>query len=437
MRGRKRMREQQEDKDEDEQVQEQDEEDPMKRKKTYPKAQNDKTDFLIKVTQHMDANNIKVSILPDGNVIMFKLCPKSDFSYEKMEGTLLHKYLMNNFGESASDSRLCGWIAELNRKQAYQYCYLPELHKSKDHEYVEFKNGVYDITENRLIAKKTFNIWDIHTTCFFDVDFVPNAPPKNFLYILRNSFKNRIERRRFLYHFGKLWHTKERGDTALFFVGPPQCGKSTLFEVFKTVYGKENIAIINSKDKKNNLKNLTGKNIRLGVFDKFRFQHFERHDLMRIFEGTTITARGKHEKTSKVEVDFPCVVISNSYDIYPVIGNTPSQIEAPTEIIQRIDGLCNIEPAITSRLDIFIMESLKNPDKKIISEEIMKEAASILFYTNIFFCNAPQQEKELYKDNSLDFNALFSYEYRDENNQIQRINHVSDEFKNFLELINE
>ena len=347
----------------------------------------------------------------------------------------------------AEEPRSLDWLQDLNSKKAYKQHYLPIVKPHPTDIPIEFSDGVFYVRtatfEPLESIRKVPGGFGYLVHAYSPESFQriatlaqlrTNAP--RFMEILENSFPQQARLKQFLRSYSQLFKQKLRRDLSLFCVGQPGSGKSTIFEVFQAILGHDSIAVL-TKDKKNSLKYLRGSHVRMAIFDEFDYSKLDRDELLRLLEGSSITTAEKWEKTSRVKVCFPTVLISNYPYIYPVQRehaelmktNIQSQRQLympwlaeedqenndnnnnnnnyndniyvgdeqryrPAPIPEFTERDIDIDSAILTRLAIYFFKALPNPDKSVIAEEIKSEAPAVAVFCSMLLNNLTTEDDQ-------------------------------------------
>lgn len=172
----------------------------------------------------------------------------------------------------------------------------------------------------------------------------------------------------FNYTLSKFFHPKEKREKGMHLHGASESGKSTLFQVFIKLYGKENIGVISQNAGAFETEFLTDDK-RMFIFDEYSPNSKFRSYMLKILEGGDIITNGKWKDQKRVVCNKNTVIISNKK-----VSFGKSEYE---------DNGLEYDPneAINTRLEYFKMKKIENADKKYILE-IQNEIPSVVFLCN-------------------------------------------------------
>lgn len=315
--------------------------------------------FLQGLRNYMMENGLRID---KSTKTIFKKKNESEFVFEKLSSLedMVSKYLDTIEKKSY---KVYQWAREV-LKNSFALKDLPRL--NYEMKCVEFENGVYNIDSNTFYNNKESLKKDNNFTCYtyFKKQFPPSESEMHYFnQVIENSFPEAESKKKFLLHYGKLWHAASRRDLMMFCYGPTKCGKSTIFLPFSQVYGKDRVAKLtnNSQHGKAFLRG----NKLIGIFDEFATRQLNREDALRVFEAGEVDADEKYQIQEMVDINYPIVVISNN-------------------LIQYQNG-----EAVESRYVKydFVQLPASNIDPNVIKEHIIEESAAIMFYTNSLYMN--------------------------------------------------
>lgn len=240
------------------------------------------------------------------------------------------------------------------RKEIRQYVkQLAENKKPSPPRYILFNNGVYDLTENKLLSFDTSFVFCNRIPHNYNPDATAGALFDDFVLSLANgdSEVSTLIKEVIGYSF----YRENRLQEFHFFFGPGGNGKSTLFGLMIHVIGKDNISFLTTDDMKDtfNLPHLKNKLINIG--DDVEGEYMENVGILKkIVSGESFLAGGKYK--DKEPLSFKGSVVFS--------GNKIPKMSDKTNGIKR---RMNVVPLLKnfkdgSERDINIMDKLNTDE---------------------------------------------------------------------------
>lgn len=181
------------------------------------------------------------------------------------------------------------------RKEIRQYVkQLAENKRLSPPRYILFNNGVYDLTENRLLPFDTSFVFCNRIPHRYNPDPTTGAVFDDFILSVANSDTEVAKLLKEV--IGYSFYRKNPLQEFHFFFGPGGNGKSTLFQLMIYVIGKENISFLTTDDMKDafNLPHLKNKLINIG--DDVEGEYMENVGVLKkIVSGEAFLAGGKYK----------------------------------------------------------------------------------------------------------------------------------------------
>lgn len=335
--------------------------------------------YLINcVREYMELNDIVLEYKSSENVgasvrVLHKI-PQSKFSFETYKhGTLeiLWKEVKEYYAKELTSMRK---RRNVFLEYAFEPCqrWFPSI--KLDYSWLEYQDFFYHIHTGSIIKEQ--NIYP----CFRyfpdqkldDISTIATGKLQGLVWygILKNSGymteRNTLtyEGKQLFIHLQQLFDRPGHKTPALCLVGPNDCGKSMLIMVLVALYPDYLIGRLNCKSKEFTFENIQGCMILL--LEELR--KMPREDLLMLLEsGQRVLVNVKHQSAKASVVNrYNTAITSNNLD-WAQIGNLVFSNQQPC-----------LDPAIMTRVKTFPFQPLRDVDKKLRLEGIIKKELGII-----------------------------------------------------------
>ena len=256
--------------------------------------------------------------------------------------------------------------------------------------YLEFKDGIYDIRNNKFIVKVNFKKTDAATIKYYNKSYssVRRTQPENWIEGIKNAVgkENAKDFTTICLFIASLFQEKNDDikKNFLYVYGQSNTGKSTfLTKVLSRYYGLENIgSVVNSS----NFKFQDVLNKLIIIMDEFRYSSSFSSDFLKLLGGEPLLTTQKYNKNHIIVEKTKGFILSNNLFV---------------------DKNESVNKALLERLHIIEFLNIVCYDKNSINELLKSEEPNIIVFCNkLYFSYTNKKTKREIKGKHKKYNIL-------------------------------